>query len=339
MLSLKKKEGAVLVCHIQRGHQKPVPVWYYFDVDDSLLHEVDDYEALLKTSLPKIKTKLRINQETVSSALKLIQAKKEPAEDEKGPVRRAYYVLQKRAKELLREEIDLRDVADKAQINLPSTLDEWPGTEFIAGSSGSGKGWYCTTKILRHWKTTTPRNRRHVFWISPELLEDVTLRRISDVKKFEPWFHGIDVSFAKFEGSGLSKEDFFAQHVKAIVQHQKNSIIVCDDFVDCPFPNIMRRWIDRMLRTGRHQGTSTWTLQHSLRNSHFSRQSVQSCKLITLFARSQRGKCITFLKDSVGLGLSQCRELISLMSESGRSATLRMHSPMCLVCDNFVKLL
>ena len=109
--------------------------------------------------------------------------------------------------------------------------------------------------------------------------------------------------------------------------------------MDSAIPNLMRKWIDRLLRTGRHEGTSTWTLQHSLRNSHFSRQSVQSCKLITLFCRSQRGKCITFLKDSVGLSLAQSRELVALMSESGRSATLRMHSPMCLVCDNFVKLL
>ena len=85
MLSLQQKDGAVLVCHIQRAHEKPRPVWYYFDVDDSMLHEIDDYDALLKTSLPKIKTKLRINQETVNAAVKLIQSKKEPAEGEKAP--------------------------------------------------------------------------------------------------------------------------------------------------------------------------------------------------------------------------------------------------------------
>ena len=37
MLSLKKKDGAVHVCDIQRKRQKVQPVYYYYEVDDSLL--------------------------------------------------------------------------------------------------------------------------------------------------------------------------------------------------------------------------------------------------------------------------------------------------------------
>ena len=254
-------------------------------------------------------------------------------------MRRAYYYLKKKARELLREELDLRDVPEKAEINIPDKMDVWPGTAFVAGSSGSGKGFFVCNTILRHWKSASPLHRRHVFWASPELHLDKTLRMISDVTKFEPWFHGIDISHEAFEGSGLSKQRFFEERVRDMLAHQRNAIIVLDDFQDSAIPSILRKYADRLLRTGRHRGTSCWTLQHSLRNSAFSRQSVQSCKHVTLFCRSQRGKCISFLKDSVGLSLGQSRELVSLMALCGRAATLRMHSPMMLICDDYVKLL
>ena len=339
MLSLTKMDNAIHVCDIVKGRSKAMPLYYYYEVDDSLLMQVDDIEQLLKSSLPDIKDKLRINQEIVNQAISLLKSDKEPADDAKGPVRRAYYFLKKKSRELLREELDLRDVPEKAVINIPNKLDEWPGTEFIAGSSGSGKGYYSTEKILRHWKASSPLNRRHIFWLSPELHEDKTLRRISDLKKYEPWFTGIDISINAFEDSGLSAIQFFNERVKSVLQHQKNSIIVADDFQDSGIPNVLRKYIDRLLRTGRHNGTSTWSLQHSLRNSAFSRQAVQSCKHVTLFCRSQRGKCISFLKDSVGLSLGQSRDLVTLMAQCGRSATLRMHSPMMLICDDYVKLL
>ena len=339
MLSLKKKDGGIHVCDIQKGHAKPVPVYYYYEVDDTLLMQVDSYESLLKGHVPEIKDKLRVNQEVINQAIALLTHTKEPADDEKGPVRRAYYFLKKKARELLREEIDLRDVPEKALVNIPDKLDEWPGTAFVAGSSGSGKGYYVCSTILRHWKSASPLNRRHVFWCSPELHEDKTLRMISDVQKFEPWFHGIDIGHEAFEGSGLSGQQYFEEKVRNVLAHQRNAIIVLDDFQDSAIPNILRKYADRLLRTGRHKGTSTWTLQHSLRNSQFSRQAVQSCKHVTLFCRSQRGKCISFLKESVGLSLGQSRELVALMSQCGRHATLRMHSPMMLVCDDYVKLL
>ena len=325
MLSLKFKDGGIHVCDIQKGHAKAQPVYYYYDIDDKLLMQVDNYSSLLKGHTATIKEKLRVNQAVIDQAIALLQTKKEPSED-------------KKARESLRE-IDLRDVPEKAIINIPSKLDEWPGTAFVAGSSGSGKGYYVCSTILRHWKAATPRNRRHVFWCSPELHIDKTLTIISGVSKFEPWFHGIDIGHEAFDGSGLSPQAFFDQRVKGMLSHQRDAIIVLDDFQDSAIPNILRKFADKLMRTGRHKGTSTWTLQHSLRNSAFSRQAVQSCKHVTLFCRSQRGKCISFLKDSVGLSLGQSRDLVSLMAKCGRSATLRMHSPMMLVCDDYVKLL
>ena len=90
MLSLKKKDGAVHVCDIQRGRQKVQPVYYYYEVDDSLLMKVDDYRGLLKGSLPQIKDRLKINQEAADRAIDMLQSDKEPADDEKRNVRRAY---------------------------------------------------------------------------------------------------------------------------------------------------------------------------------------------------------------------------------------------------------
>ena len=242
-------------------------------------------------------------------------------------------------KEKLREEIDVSDTKDKIIWNIPGLITKWPGTAFIAGSSGSGKGfWICNT-ILRHWRAVGAFNRRHVFYITPELQEDVTLGIIRDVEKYEYFFHGIDVSFQAFEDSGQSREQFFLERVRNVVRDQKDALIILDDFQDSAIPSHLRRYGDRLLRTGRHSGLSTWMVQHSLRNSSFSRQAVQSCKHIILFARSQRGKVQDFLKDSVGMSLSVAKDLTKTMAKSGRSAILRMHSPMAVVTETFVKLL
>ena len=341
MISLKYKENSIHICDIVKKREKPKPVYYYYDVDDSLLSEPDSYASLLKSSLPEIKEKLKVNQSVVDSAIELIQKNKEPDHEASAPIRKAYYFLKKKSRELLREEIDLRDVSERAQVNIPSKLDEWPGTWFVAGSSGSGKGHFVCSTILRHWRTSSPLNRRHVWYVTPELHEDKTLRMISDTKKYEDYFHGIDVSHDTFDKSELSSEEFFNQNIKGILDSQRNVICVFDDCQDAGgnLPTLIRKYVDRLLRTGRHNGTSTWTLQHSLRNSAFSRQAVQSCKHIVLFCRSQRGKCTTFLKDSVGLSLKQSRELVQLMATSSRSAVLRMHSPMALISESFVKLL
>ena len=50
-------------------------------------------------------------------------------------------------------------------------------------------------------------------------------------------------------------------------------------------------------------------------------------------------KVMNFLKDSVGLSLRQSKELTTLMASSGRAAVLRMHSPMMLISEQYIKCL
>ena len=342
MLSLKKKDSAIHVCDLVRGRSKRTPVYYYHDVDDSLLMEVDSVDSLLQGHREDIKQYLKVNTETLDAAVALLQEDREPGDDDKQSVRKTYWHITKLVKSLLREEMDLRDMKGKAkfEVNYAPKKDDWSfGTAFCAGSSGSGKTWWVTELILRHWKTASPQQRRHVYYLSPELHEDTTLRRISDVRKYEDWFHGIDVSIDAFEASGQTADDFFKQVVFDQVHHQRNAIIVCDDYQDSGIPSQLRKYTDRLLRTGRHKGISCITLQHNLRNSAFSRQSVASCKHIVLFPRSQRGKVMNFLKDSVGLSLRQSKELTTLMAASGRAAVLRMHAPMMLIAEQYIKVL
>ena len=341
MLSLKKKDGAVHVCDIVRGRSRPTPVYYYHDIDDSLLMEVDSMQGLLQGHRGDLKEYLKVNSETLDAAIALLQADKEPS-DEKPGIRRAYWHLKKFTRSLIRESMDLRDVKGKAhfEVNYAREKDDWSfGTAFVAGSSGSGKTWWVCDLVLRHWKSATPHNRRHVYYLSPELHDDKSLRRISDVKKYEDWFHGIDVSIDRFEAAQESRDTFFQKNVVDQLAHQRNAIIICDDFQDSGIPSLLRKYTDRLLRTGRHKGISTITLQHNLRNSSFSRQSVASCKHIVLFPRAQRGKVMNFLKDTVGLSLKQAKELTNLMSGCSRACVIRMHAPMMLISGSYIKLL
>ena len=278
MLSLQERPGATHVCDLVTGKSRGKPVYYYHDVDDKLLTKVDSVADLLKSHTADIKDRLKVNSNQLNDAIELIQHDKEPDESHSGAVRRSYYHVKRLVKQLLREEMDLLDQKGKSrfEINYPTKdVSDWGfGTAFVAGSSGSGKGYFTTSLILRHWKAANPRNRRHVWYITPELHDDLTLRRISDLKKYEPWFHGIDVSFETFETSGKSEEQFFQDAIKGPLSHQRNCIICVDDSQDSPIAADLRKFTDRLLRTGRHKGNSVITLQHSLRNSAFSRPSV-----------------------------------------------------------------
>ena len=138
MLSLKDGKGSIHIADIMpKGRGKAQPIYYFFDVDDKRLNKVDEYASLLKSEFASLKDKLRINQAALDSAIKLLQSDSEVPEDETAPVRKAYYFLKKRVKEKLREEIDVSDTKDKIIWNIPDAITEWPGTAFIAGSSGS----------------------------------------------------------------------------------------------------------------------------------------------------------------------------------------------------------
>jgi hypothetical protein len=189
------------------------------------------------------------------------------------------------------------------------------------------------------FRATTPKNRRHVYWISNELMLDTTIQSLLNTEKWSPWFHGIDCSDRAFEESGLDGHGFFTEIKNQVEGGHRNSIVIFDDFQDSPIPILLRRYIDKLLRTGRHRGISAMSIQHSLRNSTYSKQSAESAKHIVIFPRSQKGKVINFLKDSASLPLGTAREIVALAVEDGRSAILRQHAPCCLISNKRVKLL
>ena len=94
MLSLKKKDHAIHVCDLVRG-SKRTPVYYYHDVDDSLLTEVDSVASLLQGHREDIKQYLKVNSETLDAAVALLQADREPTDDDKQAVRKTYWHISK----------------------------------------------------------------------------------------------------------------------------------------------------------------------------------------------------------------------------------------------------
>ena len=134
MLSLQERPGAIHVCDLVEGKSRGKPVFYYHDVDDKLLTSVDSVAELVKSHVPDIKDRLKVNTEALNRAIELIQKEQEPDDKDSGAIRRAYYHTKRLVKQLLREEMDLRDQKGKSrfEVNYPKDPSDW-GFLRIAG--------------------------------------------------------------------------------------------------------------------------------------------------------------------------------------------------------------
>ena len=207
------------------------------------------------------------------------------------------------------------------------------------GSSGSGKGYWLRELLLRHLRQSNFHNRRKIFYCSPELYLDKTLAPLRDSIRHADWFLGIDVGIKTGEASGLGPEEFYQQHVHDILVHVENGIICLDDIQDSYCPVQLRKLNNRLLRTGRHDGNSVFSIFHSIRNGQFTQQALQSCKHAVIFPKAQKGRIVEFMKMSLGLRLQEARELTKILSMSGRACVVRLHAPVSVWSSQFLRLL
>ena len=341
MLCLQETPDCLSICEMVSGKAKQgKPVFYSPCIHEKSMNKVDDLHSLFKNHMEELKSKLRVTGPDLTGAIDILQTGKEPDHDTSAQQTKAFWALRKMKHSLLTSEMDIRGTKQSFKLNaIPDKKSEWPGTFCILGPSGSGKTHWLAEMIKQHWTRTTPANRRKVIWLSSEVYIDKTLHILTDLKRFEEWWYPVDISIQAGRDSGLTPEDFWLQMVEPKIEHARDSIICWDDPQDSWCPNQCRVAIDRALRCGRHSNNCTVAIFHSIRNGLWTRQCLQSCKHTVLFCRAQKGRVRDFFRDFLGLTMGESRDLVTLLQDCGRATCIRLHNPVCIIAEKYLKLL
>ena len=140
--------------------------------------------------------------------------------------------------------------------------------------------------------------------------------------------------------SGGAVKEFFDKKVKSVVDNApRNSIICADDVRDGVHGSqkLMLEYMNRGLRTARHENKSWIIISHQIFGSQWTRQIANTVRFRILFSKSVKSKLLNYFKQE-GFRLSDAREIISRFSESGRQLISRIHAPSMLVGDKLIML-
>jgi hypothetical protein len=335
-------KDCIAICEMIKGKRdkKPKTVYYCPVVNERHMNQVDDVHTLFKPHKEQMKSKLCVTDGDLQEGIDMLGGAHEPSDDTRPGVKKTFWHARKLKQCLLTSEMDLRGSDQTFRLQgIPKDRREWPGSFCVIGASGAGKTRWVVDMIQRHWKGATMLNRRKVIYLSSEVFIDKTLTMLTDMKKYEHLFVPVDLGIDTGIESGLSPDEFWLQKIEPKITDVRDCIIVFDDAQDSYCPARCRVAIDRGIRTGRHKNICTIALFHSIRNGQWTQQILQSAKHVCLFPRSQKGRVRDYFNTALSLTLNESRELTNLLQTTGRAAVVRLHNPVCIIAEKYLRLL
>ena len=332
MLTLTETPESTFVCWIYENNKRKQKIWYHPYRDKKLRNSVDNLDSF---NTEPFRDRFRLTRHQASSIIDHLKKGTEP--DEKH-VQNKFFKIKKHLEEALYSEMDLSDIPNqKIVVDFPDK--GWACTELIAAGSSAGKTWYLKEKVLRNLLGPA-RYRRNYLWISNEYDIDTTLAPLKK-PKFQKYFTGIDISDSSIENTleTHSVDDFFQKNVKnAVLNLEAGSVVIVDDAQDSPIYKQMFKLINKMLRTGRHNNIGLCYILHKIKSGLYSTQASSSCRYYTIYPKLAKGKVLEFLIEQGVAKREAVRHLDDFSHARSRHMTVRLHSPTCLISEEFIRL-
>ena len=331
MLTLKEHADNKLLCYMRTGN-KETPVYWYPKIDKSLRNTVEDIGCFFNE---EFRDQFELTQEQSALIQTSLRTDMIPEKHQ-----HKHFKVKKHISECLVSEMDISDTSSTFEIRFPPK-QEWAASEIVASGSGAGKTHYTVSRCLANLKLK-PSERRHFYYFSAEWNLDTTLSKLKE-EKYKEWVTGVDcgdeaVSDSMYE----TPEQFFESEIKLRVDNaEKGSVIIFDDPQDMAgsIATLVRDLQNRLMRVGRHRSIGLMFLTHNIRGGAWTAQCSNSCRYITLFARSQSSKVRDFLNRDLGLTLKEARRAVKKFKQTGRVMRVRLHSPNCIIGDRFIMLI
>ena len=249
---------------------------------------------------------------------------------ENSNLKKKFYSIRKDLNSRLFNEIDLRGTDKEITWKYPTNPKVWPGTMIVIGSSSSGK----THLVASHIEEALKRKKKRKYiYMSPEFNLDRTLQKLRNNKRWINYFRGIDVSDKAFKESekGSASQWWDDDIFPLLRDAEEGTTVVMDDNKDSEVWRQSRRFMNKMMRTGRHRSLGLVSIQHNVRGSQDTSQAYSSVKNVVLFPRAGgKGKQVDFLNETVGVTRKQAYNLVDIFAESGRWMAIHQWSPVVI---------
>ena len=335
MLTLNKTRDAIpIVPIVETNSKKNKPlaqVYFTHSYKDENKNIAPCFETLTLHK-PHIKSVNQISEQEFKEICTMIDDSEEA--DASHPLRKAYWDVRERFETSLMREMYIGDQENAVfRWDFPTKMKDWPGTFTLFGSSGAGKTHTLVAMIENYFRRTQGAIQvRHVIWLSPEEKIDKTLLPLKK-EKWRKYYTGIDISEKALKQSNLSAKEFFETKIASVIEQSgEDCILVLDDFKDSAvdlYP-MLERLYNSSIRVARHRNTSVISLQHTYAGHRATSQSLQSNRFVIFFPRSQQQRCITFLKDHLGVPPAEAKVIVKRFASLDRSMTIHMHNPVCI---------
>ena len=327
MLTLKPDPENVQICILKDGKRK-TPIYWHPKVKDDLRSMVEDLQSFNTNAFRDRFELSRDQSNRIFDSLR----KDEVCSQHQSK----FFKCKDFIHNSLISEMNIEDQPGEFVIPFPPGK-HFCGHQLVVGSTSAGKTHTVVQKILANLKGPKA-DRRNFVYFSAEWNRDKTLGPLRD-KKYAEFMDGVDCSEGALADSQWnSPEEFFLNEIK-IRCAQRDCVIVWDDAMDMVCSDLIRPLINSMMRVARHQNISMIVLLHCIRSASWSSQSHQSCKYITLFPRSQKGKIRDFANQDLGLSLPESRDLVKDFSQLGRVMTISLHCPQVCIGPKLIRLI
>ena len=332
MLTLRSHPENVFVCDMRVGKKK-VPVWWHPKKNVELQNRVEDLSVFFT---PELRDRFELSREQADDIMSHL---KSDTVSEKNQSK--FFKVKKFIQEGLYTSMDISDTPNSFEINFPPGNDTWGNNTVCCGATNSGKTWWVKEKCLRNLNGPK-RDRRRIMWFSSEFDDDTSLKELKR-DKYREWFSGKEISDQAVKDSDHnSSEDFFKYEVEMKWDNAPpGTCAIFDDPVDAAegLQVPIRNLINRALRVSRHKKTCVCFVLHRIRSGAWSVQGTNSAKYFTLFPRSQKGKCVQFLNQDMGLTLGESRRMVADFGATGRPMTVQLFAPNCLIGPKLLRLI
>jgi hypothetical protein len=327
MLTLQPDPENVQICILKDGKRR-TPIYWHPKIKSDLRSTVENLQSF---NTPAFRDRFELSRDQSNRIFDSLRDEVVCKQHQSK-----YFKCKEWIQASLLSEMNIEDQSGEFVIPFPPGTD-FCGHELVVGSTNAGKTFLVVQKILANLKGPKADRRKFVYF-SAEWNRDKTLEPLRN-KKFSEYVDGVDCSEDGFRNSQYSTpEEFFLNEIK-IRCAQRNCVLIWDDSQDMCCPDLIRPLINSMMRVARHQNISLIVLLHSIRSAAWSSQSHQSCKYITLFPRSQKGKIRDYVNQDLGLTLPESRDLVKDFAQLGRVMTISLHCPQVCIGPKLIRLI
>ena len=331
MITLHPHPENVELCRLKDG-KKSIPVFWHPVRNKDLRLAVTDLGSF---ATEEMRDKFRLS----SNQMDMVLDHMKNGTEIEGGLQHKFFKVKRAIEDSLYSEMNLSDSSQELVLDYPKGNDTWGELCLTCGASSSGKTYSAVSKALRCLDGPEKHRRRFVV-ISNEWEKDKTLAKLKK-EKYRKWVTGVDVSDCSLDNSEHGgPQSFYDKEVKPHIEFAtEGTVILFDDPMDSCCAPQLRKSINKLLRTARHDAVGINFILHSIRSGVWSSTASSNCKYFVLFPRSQRGKCRDFLNKEIGCTLPEARDHVHDFGQVARAMHVRLFSPQCLISDKLIRLL